>query len=219
MTELRLKILHIAGWYPSQRNPVAGVFVREHVKATALYNDVAVLYCEGVDKEIRGLYRLEDNIEDGIRTLRLRYRKSPIPKTSYFIYLWAMFRAFRKLVEEGFQPDIIHAHVYSAGVPGVLIGRRYGLPVVVTEHSTAFPRKLIRGFEKLKAKFAFEHADLVCPVSENLRRHIESYGIRARFCVVPNVVDTSLFTPGDRTPTREDNRKHLLLVADLPPLL
>jgi len=213
MTELRLKILHIAGWYPSQRNPVAGVFVREHVKATALYNDVAVLYCEGVDKEIRGLYRLEDNIEDGIRTLRLRYRKSPIPKTSYVIYLWAMFRAFRKLVEEGFRPDIIHAHVYSAGVPAVLIGRRYGLPVVVTEHSSAFPRKLIRGFEKLKAKFAFERADLVCPVSENLRRHIESYGIRARFRVVPNVVDTSVFRPGLLHSSAPG--KHILFVGGL----
>jgi len=102
----RLKILHIPAWYPSRQNPVAGIFVREHVKATALYNDVVVLYSEGVDKGIRGLYQIEDNIEDGIRTLRLRYRKSPIPRTSYFIYLWAMFGAFRKLLKEGFRPTL-----------------------------------------------------------------------------------------------------------------
>ena len=215
----KLRILHIAGWYPSKKNPVAGVFVREHVKATALYHDVVVLYSEGVDKEIRGLFQIEDNIEDGIRTLRLRYRKSPVPKTSYFIYLWTMFRAFRKLVEEGFRPDVIHAHVYSAGVPAVLIGKRYGLPVVITEHSTAFPRRLIRGFEKLKAKFAFERADLVCPVSENLRRHIESYGIRTRFRVVPNVVDTSLFYPSEENPKEgEGRKKRILLVALLSPV-
>jgi len=132
----RLKILHIAGWYPSKKNPVAGVFVREHVKATALYNDVAVLYSEGADREIRSLYQIEDNIEDGIRVLRLRYRKSPIPKTTYFIYLWAMFRAFAKLLREGFRPDVIHAHIYSAGVPAVLLGMRYGIPVVITEQYT-----------------------------------------------------------------------------------
>lgn len=213
----RLRILHIAGWYPSRKNPVAGVFVREHVKATALYNDVVVLYSEGVDCGIRGSYEIEDNLEDGIRTLRLRHRKSPIPKTTYFIYLWTIFRAFRKLVKEGSKPDVVHAHVYSAGVPAALIGKCYGLPVVVTEHSTAFPRKLIRGFEKLKAKFAFERADVVCPVSEDLKRHIEAYDIRAHFRVVPNVVDSSLFAPGDRTSTREDNRKCLLLVALLDP--
>ena len=214
----RLKILHIARWYPSKKNPVAGVFVREHVKATALYNDVVVLYSEGIDRKIHGFYKIDDNLEDGIRTLRLRHRKSPIPKTSYFIYLWSMFAAFRKLLREGWRPDVIHAHVYSAGVAAVLIGKRYRIPVVITEHFTGFPRRLVRGFEKLKAKFAFERAEMVCPVSENLKRHIEAYGIRARFHVIPNVVDTSLFTPGEKDPTGEDNRKRLLLAALLTPI-
>jgi len=129
-----------------------------------------------------------------------------------------MFRAFRKLVKEGFRPDVIHAHVYSAGFLAVLIGKRYGLPVIITEHFTGFPRGVIRGLENLKAKFAFERADLVCPVSESLRRSIESYGIRARFQVVPNVVDTSLFYPAeDKSHAREDNKKRLLLVALLDP--
>ncbi len=215
----RFKILHIAGWYPSKKNPVAGVFVREHVKATALYNDVAVLYSEGVEPGIHGWYQIEDSIEEGIRVLRLRYRKSPVPKTTYFIYLWVMFQAFRKLVKEGFRPDVIHAHVYWAGAPAVLLGKRYGLPVIITEHFSGFPRGLIRGVEKLKAKFAFEQADIVCPVSENLRRHIESYGIRARFQVVPNVVDTSLFYPAeDKGHAREDSKKRLLLVGFLIPI-
>ncbi len=214
----RLKILHIAGWYPSKKNPVAGVFVREHVKATALYNDVVVLYGEGIGGGFRGLMQFEDNVEDGIRTIRFRYKKSPIPKTSYFIYLWAMFRIFRKLVREGFRPDVIHAHVYSAGVPAVLIGKLYRLPVIVTEHFTGFPRGLVRGIEKLKAKFAFEQADLVCPVSEDLKRHIESYGIRARFHVIPNVVDASLFYPAEnKDRAQEGNKKRLLLVALLDP--
>jgi len=218
LKDRRLKIAHIPGWYPSKNNPVSGIFIREHVKATLLYNDVVVLYSEGVGRKIRGLYEIKDNIEDGIRTLRLRYRKSPIPKTSYLIYLWAMFRAFRKLVEKGFRPDIIHAHVYLAGVPAVLLGKRYRLPVIITEHFTGFPRGLVRGIEKLKAKFSFERADLVCPVSEDLRRHIKSYGIRARFHVVPNVVDTSFFYPAEDKPnTRQGNKKRLMLVALLDP--
>ena len=214
----RLKILHIAGWYPSKRNPVAGIFVREHVKATALYNDVAVLYSEGVDREIRGLYQIEDNIEDGIRTLRLRYRKSPIPKTTYFIYLWAMFRAFAKLIGEGFRPDVIHAHIYSAGVPAVLLGMWHRIPVVITEHFTAFPRGLIRGFERIKAKFAFERAAVVCPVSESLKESIERLGIRARFQVIPDVVDTSLFSPPATRCVKDDGKKRLLTVALLTPI-
>ncbi len=210
----RLKVLHIAGWYPSKKNPTAGIFVREHVKATALYNDVVVLYNEGVDRTIKnGCCRIEDNIEEGIRTIRLYYKKSPFPKTTYIVYLWSMFYGYRMLVDQGFKPDVIHAHIYSAGVPAVLIGKRYGIPVVVTEGYSGFPRKLVRGFEKFKAKLAFKLADVVCPVSEYLRKHIEhSYGIRARFKVIPNTVNTSLFTPSIRTVQKKD-KKHMLVVA------
>jgi glycosyltransferase involved in cell wall biosynthesis len=215
----RLKILVIAGWYPSKRNPVAGVFIKEHAKAASLYNDVVVLYSEGIDRSVKRVYEIDDFAEDGLRTLRLRYRKSPIPKTTYFIYLWGMFGALRKLVREGWRPDVIHAHVYSAGVPAVLLGKRYGIPVVISEHFSGFPRGLVRGLERLRAKFAFEQASLVCPVSENLKKHIESYGIRTRFQVVPNVVDMSLFSPGCN-PDKDiaSREKHILFVGLLTPI-
>ena len=215
----RLNILVIAGWYPSKKNPIAGVFIKEHAKAIQLYNDVVVLYSEGINRFVRKLYEIDDNIEDDLRTLRLRYRKSPIPKTSYFIYLWSMFGAFRKLRKEGFKPDVIHAHVYSAGIPAVLLGKCYGIPVVITEHSSEFPRRLISGLNKLKAKFAFQSASLVCPVSKNLRKEIESFGIRARFCVVPNVVNTLLFSPNSASHNKiQSAEKHILLVALLSPI-
>jgi len=251
----RLKVLFIPAWYPSEEYPINGIFIREHAKAAALYHDITVVYAY-VDPSLQPwkLCRVSDSMENGIRTIRIKYAdafaylkklliKEPrrkgyslsnsdrkvisilrkifrIPRTVLLdlLYLGITFAAFRKLLKEGFKPDVIHAHVYSAGVPAVLIGKRYGLPVVITEHSSGFPRRLIRGFGKLKAKFAFERADLVCPVSEDLRRHIEEYGIRARFRVVPNVVDTSLFAPADSVPTRENNRKRLLLVAALIPI-
>lgn len=212
----RLRVLHIAGWYPSQKNPINGIFVKEHVKATALYCDVVVLHgeCTG---GMHDVYQVEESMEEGIRTLRIAYRKSPVPRTTSALYIWAVFSVFRKLLKEGFRPDVIHAHEYSAAVPAVLIGRLYGIPVVVTEHYSGFPRGLVRGVERLKAKFAFEHADLVCPVSEDLRRHIERLGIRARFSVVPNVVDTSIFYPSRQETNACDGRKRLLTVARLIP--
>ena len=45
----KLRVLHLLAWYPSEKNPVVGVFVREHVKATALYN-------KEIGKGICGLY-------------------------------------------------------------------------------------------------------------------------------------------------------------------
>ena len=39
-----MKVLFLAGWYPNEDNPSEGVFVREHAKAAALFNEVAVIY-------------------------------------------------------------------------------------------------------------------------------------------------------------------------------
>lgn len=210
----RTRVLVIAGWYPTTRNPVTGVFVKEHAKAAALYNDVVVLYNEGIDPSVRSIYRIDDSMEDGLRTLRLGYRKSPIPKTSYFIYLWSMFAAFRKLIHDGFKPDLIHAHIYSAGVPAVLLGRRYRIPVVITEHSSEFPRRRVRGLERLKAKLAFRCAAVICPVSDALGRSIRSLAVRGIFRTVPNVVDTAVFHPNNSHATLPHHGAiRLLLVA------
>ena len=95
----------------------------------------------------------------------------------------------------GWRPDVIHAHVFEAGFPAVLLGRRLGCPVVVSEHFTAFQRGLVRGMDRRLARFTFRHADLVCPVSEGLRRSSgrSSRAVATGSC--PNVVDTSIFHP------------------------
>lgn len=211
----KLKILHIAGWYPSRTNPVVGTFIREHVKASALYNDVIVICSEKTEHTtVPGLYMIEDERDEGVRTLRVKYRGFSIPKVSYLLNFVGIFRAFNKLRKEGFLPDVIHAHIYEAGIPAITLGKLNRIPVIITEHSSAFPRRLIRGINRLMAKFAFEHADLVCPVSDDLKKHIEAYGIRANFKVIPNVVDTSVFVPRNKA-EQKDGKKRLLLVAML----
>ena len=68
-------------------------------------------------------------------------------------------------------------------------------PFVVSEHSSEFGWSGIRKGALRRARIAFSRADLVCPVSEYLRGQIEARGVKARFRVVPNAVDTELFRP------------------------
>jgi len=215
--EGRLKILFLPAWYPSEENRIAGVFIREHAQAVALYNDVIVLYNEGAGNHVKGLYEIaSDKTEDGIRTIRIRHKKSPIPPTSYFICFWSIFKAFRKLMRGGWRPDIIHAHVYSAGVPAVILGKIYKLPVVITEHWSGFPRRILRTFDILRARFAMNRAKILLPVSQNLKEAIESYGIENRFQVIPNVINTEMFHPF--TSKYRNEKKRILLVALLSPI-
>ena len=49
-----------------------------------------------------------------------------------------------------------------------------------------------------RARIAFPRAALICPVNERLQRAIEGHGVRGRFRIVPNTVDTAVFHPPDK---------------------
>ncbi len=215
-----MKVLFITSWYPTKEIPTRGIFVREHAKAVRLYDEVLVLHCVEGASPCGKLWRLEEEkdagLTEGIPTYRLQRRRSPIPKTSYLVHLWTVFRAFRQIAAQGFRPDIIHAHVYTAGLPAVLIAKLHRLPVVVTEQYSGFRRKLLGCMDLRLARLAFRWADVVLPVSKSLQQAIEGCGIRARFQVVPNVVDTALFHPAVAPPPRNQENR-LLVVCMLDP--
>jgi glycosyltransferase involved in cell wall biosynthesis len=218
MDSRRLKVLFITNWYPSREAPLEAIWAREHAKAAQFHDDVAVLHCVGPEAKLGKLWRVEpENLEElreGVPTYRARYRRSPIPGATYLIYLWSMFQAFRHVVREGFHPDIIHVQVYDAGAPAVVIAKLNRIPIVVTEHFSVFPRRLLGPIDFAKAWLAFRWADMVLPVSRDLQDAIERYGLRARFKVIPNVADTSLFFPSPDMRDRPDV-KRIVFVGQL----
>lgn len=217
----KYNILFIAGWYPNKRTPHLGLFVKEHAKAISLHNNIIVLYNEGVDNSLDVPFKIVDKFEDELRTIRIRYRKYTVLKTGYLFYIWTTFVALKRLIREGFYPDIIHANIYISGVPAILMKKflmvkGYNVPVVITEHYSGFILKKIKGFNKLKTFFAFNQVDLVLPVSKHLEKHIKKYGIKNDFQVVPNVVDTKIFYPDKHKQT--GRIKNIIIATTLSPL-
>ena len=189
------RVLVLPKWYPWPDRPVFGLFCREHARAAALHNDVRVLAF--TPEKMRGLYRFWEDPAEPVRTTRLVYKRPLLRPAAMATQLLGMHAALR-----GYRPDVIHAHVFEAGFPAVLLGRRLGVPVVVSEHFTAFQRGLVTGLDLRLARFTFRHADLVCPVSEDLRAQLERVEPRGRYRVVGNVVDPAIFFPprGARAP-------------------
>lgn len=217
----RLKVLFITEWYPTAVQPVAGIFVREHAQAVAIYDDVVVLHPMAKDPalpEARRLVRDTDaTLTAGLPTYRLQRRPARLPGLSSVGYIQGVMAAVHELMACGFRPDVIHAHIYEAGVPAVMIGAREHIPVVITEHTSAFPRRLLPPWQVWKARYAFGRADRVLPVSRALQGGIERYGIQAKFTIVPNAVDTTIFHPPAHL-AREPGPLRLLFVGGLTPV-
>ncbi|MDQ6750834.1 MAG: glycosyltransferase [Actinomycetota bacterium] len=188
-----LNVLVLPTWYATPVHPIAGVFVRDQALAVARRERVVVLYNEGSSWRVRRLFALHDGVEGGLRTLRLRHRPSALPRASTLLAVVGLDAAMDRLRREGFAPDVIHAHTLGAAAAALVLGRAHGVPVVVSEHWSAFALGTLSPWERRLARFVFEHVELVCPVSERLREAIAAHAPRARLRVIGNPVDTTLF--------------------------
>jgi glycosyltransferase involved in cell wall biosynthesis len=193
--EDRRRVLVVPKWYPWPDRPVFGIFCREQARAIASANEVVVLASDAVQSPSFRAFELSDSVEDGIRTMRLRYRRPVVRPAAMGFNIQGAVAALRRLRRDGFRPDVVHAHVYSAALPAFVLARLSRAPLVVSEHYTGFQRGLVRGSDRLVAKTAFRRADLLAPVSEDLASTLRPLAPETPMRVVPNVVDTEVFHP------------------------
>ncbi len=113
------------------------------------------------------------------------------------VWLWLQIgeTLFKRYVREHGRPDIIHAHnARFAGILASKIKERWGIPYVLTEHSSAYVRGLIRRWEIGYIQKAFRNADKKIAVSPSLGHTLE--GILGDAVLpwewIPNILD-SLF--------------------------
>jgi glycosyltransferase involved in cell wall biosynthesis len=179
-----MRVLFVTTNWPTEESPVDGVFVLEHARAAAEVADVRVLHLQRGPGELR-------RAGDDPPTWRLGYRGLPRP-FSYLSFLLGPLRM------RGWQPDVVHAHSFLAALAALPLRR----PVVYTEHWTVFlpenPHELSRPMRRA-AVLALKRADVVLPVSTDLRNELARLAPSARMRVVPNVVDERVFHPGDGT--------------------
>jgi glycosyltransferase involved in cell wall biosynthesis len=208
----RLHCLVVTPWYPTASRPVDGIFVLETARAIARRHDVAVLFAEPALPG-RPVTR-SDRIENSLRTVRIAFRPLPTARTSLPLRLLALRAGLERLLGTGFRPDLLHAHVFLGGAGALSLRRRLRVPVVVSEHLSSFVDGSVGAPQRMLARYVFEHADLVCPVSEDLARRLAALAPRARLQIVSNAVDTDLFHP---PAARGEGPPRLAAVAGLHP--
>jgi glycosyltransferase involved in cell wall biosynthesis len=201
-----VNVLFLTSSYPTEEDPVAGVFVREHARAAAAHARIAIVHLDRGG----GSYRIEAVPDADFHVLRVRYPRSPL---AYPLHFLGAAVAFRRLRRSGFDPDVIHAHFFLAALPPLLLRPLFRRPVVVSEQWSVFLPEDPASLSPVMlwaARHALAKAARVMPASEALMRGMQALGVRARFEVVPNVVDTALFHSEPR-PRRE--RRRLLFVG------
>ena len=150
-------ILILASWYPSSEDPVTGIFIQDQAMALKKAgHQIGVIhpFVPGLRNIIRGYQKITAQVISHDRSGIKLYRGFGLPLGAFPRLnlrqkgmLGSML--FKNYVRDNGRPDLIHAHVtLPAGIIATVLKEKYDLPLVITEHHSAFARKLIPPWQK-----------------------------------------------------------------------
>ena len=114
--------------------------------------------------------------------------------------MWPAVRRAADALHQERALDLIHAHfIYPDGVLAARLGRRYGVPVMTTEHALWQPWLEQHAAVRRQVLDALSQITVVSVVSAAVGRSVRAVaGDRVRTEILPNVVDEAVFrAPAD----------------------
>lgn len=203
----RLKVLVLSRSYPNTVLGDFGPWVRRMVSKCATWCDLKVIapvpYCPPlVLSNYYSKFRLieRESKVDNVDVYHPRFLVG-LGRTLYCteaVSYWAGIQALtdRLFLESSF--DLIHAHfTFPDGVVGAQLAKRYGVPLVITEHALWQPSLLDASpVVRRQTVWAAEKANAHIAVSEAVRQSIAGFtGLPEKIHVIPNGVDEKMFSP------------------------
>jgi glycosyltransferase involved in cell wall biosynthesis len=200
---------------PSFFTPYGGEFCLDQARALkAQGHEVRILSNVqlGVTIGLKGYltlpFRRYEHQQDGITVCQSFQRGVPMT-VRWNVRRWVhiVCSMFDDYVARYGRPDILHAHCSKwGGYAAMQISRKYQIPYVITEHLSRLVFEKEFGpapsgvWQIPLLREAYEHADLVIPVSEELVDNIACYfGKDYRWQAVSNTIDTDFFHYQPRT--------------------
>jgi len=186
---VKIKVLIIPESFPTDENPVAGIFIKDQIKALLPHCEISVF-------NSNPWYRGQYEAIEGVRFYDFHLFANRLPTlTKPLGYAWWEMQSFR-LAKKIPKPDIIHLH--GAAMRGKWVEKLaayWKIPFVVTEHTGPWSSIANRPRIFARAKRTLGKAAAVIPVSNHLKQEMIDSGVEAkRWEVFGNPVDTELFS-------------------------
>jgi glycosyltransferase involved in cell wall biosynthesis len=220
---MKKKILFVPSWYPNPEDPISGIFIQEQAVALSKKYDVAVLVPEmaawrnvfsktAADKSIK-------KTQEGL-PVYCEYALPLIPRGPEAIdwqtYSRATEKGFRRVLKEWGRPDLIHAHVVlHGGWSALKVAKRYGIPIVLTEHSSPFSMHLGTEMSRRLVRETLTGVNQVIAISPALAKQLLDFQPGLNIEIIGESVRTDFFLPADTPERRNGTGKKFFVAARL----
>jgi len=216
-----MHILILPSWYPSENEPIQGIFFREQSQALKRFGyQVGVIFIHFLSirslsfykfKQYKSLKYLDDYQIPSYQSFSFGFLcRLPV---SLFLATTGIDKIFQDYIQNFGIPDVIHAH--SALMGGLIawnLKNKYNIPYVITEHNTIYYEieKLSRLDLSLSRKIFF-NANYRIVVSQHLGETLENYfgdSFKPWFSI-PNMLD-SQFVQNEEIDNEIENKIKLV---------
>ncbi len=192
-----MKVLVIPAWYPNGDDMLMGIYHKEFCEALGARNNI----------DVNMLFIERERLIAPFKFMFMK-KKEVIKEKNYNVFITKMLNVERiskkwqlkryvKKMEKAFldylksnpKPDVIHAEVtLPSGYAAALIGEKYHIPVVVTEHATYY--KDFFNEENIKyTEYVLKHCYFTA-VSKYMLDDLPKY---VKCSHLPNLVDVDAF--------------------------
>lgn len=190
-----MKVILLSSGMPSARYPLNGVFAFD--QARALKKMGVDVFFFSID--VRSIRRKREwfystGEKDSIIWYNYSIPLSPINgRIALFIEKFLVRKLYQKLLRDNIKIDLTHAHFTSMGILANELKEKYGIPYVITEHSSTMNMPVIPDSLLNLSKISYNNASKVITVSSLLADSIKKKtGVQA--VTIPNIIDTSIFS-------------------------
>jgi glycosyltransferase involved in cell wall biosynthesis len=220
---MKKKILIMPSWYPNENDPISGIFIQEQAVALSKQYDVAVLVpgmaswrnVLGENARDRSIRKHQEGLE-----VYCEYALPLIPHgpeaIDYDTFKRAADKGFRRITKEWGKPDLIHAHVVlPAGWSALKVAKRYGIPIVLTEHSSPFSMHLGTDLSRKLVRETLTGVDRLIAISPALAKQLLEFEPRLNIEVIGESIKTDFFVPAEGAARSNGQNKTFFVAARL----
>jgi len=194
---MKKKVLFLSLWYPNKADSMLGLFVRKQAIALSDIYDVSVVSAVGVSKS-NDIGLQCELYDDKIREIIVYFKNSSWKILQLFRFLMAYVRGYRYYCKELGRPELIHANILTrVGLIAYFINKLHGIQYVVSEHwSRYYPENFsYKGcLRKWFTNKVVANARFIIVPSNRIQAAMIQQNIKGNYIVIPNVIDTDLFT-------------------------
>lgn len=177
-------VLFVAGWWPTEDQPLNGIFVQEHALAISRYAKVTVVYIQHMDKSTslsdfpshvsKDITHLNENLQVYTYSLKFRIRR-------FGILEWQLTKLFKDLInqfEKTIPVDVIHINIVHFFIPSLVLknSNKFKKPILISENSTFLhteiyhlqPEEIEQTKNKFRGLLNTPYLKYMLPVSKQL---------------------------------------------------